>query len=72
MTRNTQSDEAPKRLMRVEEVAAELNCSTRQVRKLQWAGELAFVKVGAGVRFERTEVESYIAKRTARRSPDAA
>jgi excisionase family DNA binding protein len=48
-------------LLKVEEVARRLGCSPRTVYNRVYAGELAVIKIGTLTRFERSEVERFIA-----------
>jgi excisionase family DNA binding protein len=53
-------------LLNVAEAAAYLSIKERQVRNLQYLGELRDVRVRGRVCFRRSELERYTAQRTAR------
>lgn len=49
-------------LLKVGEVAALLGCSERSVYNRVYEGKLALVKIGGSTRFERAEVERFVAE----------
>lgn len=54
---------APDRLLGIEQVSEMLDVSDRTIRNLTAKGELGYVKVAGAVKFERAEVERYVASR---------
>ena len=57
--------ETPEPLLRPDDVARMLNISDRQVRRLAAAGELPHVLVGTMYRFDRADIERWIADKSA-------
>lgn len=53
-------------LLTIPDVAAILKISTATVRRLQQQRKLPFVKIGGSIRFERSDVTSYVATRRVR------
>ena len=52
------------RLLDVGEAAAYLNTSKRHIRRLRAESRLAYVKVGAKLRFRREDLDAYVAANT--------
>ncbi len=50
-------------LLNIREVAELLNVSVTSVRRLQRARKLPFVKVGGSVRFDQSDIASYMKAR---------
>jgi excisionase family DNA binding protein len=50
-------------LLTVADVAEILNVSVSSVRRLQQRRMIPFFKIGGGVRFARSDIRSYLAKR---------
>ena len=55
-------------LLRPDDVAELLNISARQVRRLAAKGELPHVIVGTMYRFNRSDIERWLAENTARQT----
>jgi excisionase family DNA binding protein len=53
-------------LLTIPDVAATLKISTATVRRLQQQRKLPFVKIGGSIRFERSDIASYVATRRVR------
>lgn len=53
-------------LLTIPDVAALLKVSIATVRRLQQQRKLPFVKVGGSIRFERSDIASYVAARRVR------
>ncbi len=53
-------------LLTIPDVAAILKVSTYTVRRLQQQRKLPFVKIGGSVRFERSDIASYVTARRVR------
>jgi excisionase family DNA binding protein len=53
-------------LLTIPDVAALLKVSTATVRRLQQQRKLPFVKVGGSIRFERSDISSYVTARRVR------
>lgn len=58
----TSAHAEPEPLMTIEEVAARLAVSVRYVRRLVNERRIAYIKCGHLLRFERAEVERFIAE----------
>jgi excisionase family DNA binding protein len=53
-------------LLTIPDVAALLKLSVATVRRLQQQRKLPFIKVGGSIRFERSDITSYVAARRVR------
>jgi excisionase family DNA binding protein len=53
-------------LLTIPDVAALLTVSIATVRRLQQQRKLPFIKVGGSIRFERSDITSYVATRRVR------
>jgi excisionase family DNA binding protein len=53
-------------LLTIPDVAAILKVSIATVRRLQQQRKLPFIKIGGSIRFERSDVASYVAARRVR------
>jgi excisionase family DNA binding protein len=49
-------------LFTLKEVAELLKVSPMTVRRLQHGGQIAFIKVGGGLRFSKADIEAYLKK----------
>jgi excisionase family DNA binding protein len=50
-------------LLTIREVAELFKVSVSEIRRLQYARKLPFIKVGGSVRFARSDLMAYLAKR---------
>ena len=58
-------------LYTVREAAGHLKVSSKSIRRWIAAGDLSVVQLGRNLRISRTELERFIAERTAKRSSGA-
>jgi len=49
-------------LLTTKDVAQLLKVSPMTVRRLQQGGQIAFIKVGGGLRFSKADIETYLKK----------
>ena len=51
------------RFFKIDELAQYLNVTPRSIQRWQSRGEIPFVKLGRALRFDRKEIEKWVARR---------
>lgn len=59
---NQSSDSNPDKLLTITQAAERLQVSVTTVRRLQQRRQIPFIKVGGSVRFDASDIDSYLSK----------